>query len=242
MPFSFLKRIFSGSKDPLGSFETTIGYRFQERELLVRALSHRSSVENGSSNERLEYLGDAVLGLLVSEFLFGEFPDLDEGDLTKMKASLVNEGVLSKVAGEFGLGDFIFLSSEEEKSGGRQKPSIVADAAEAVLGAVYLDGGLQAARRIVHKFFLTDYEILLNDESSYNFKGELLEKIQGCGQGSPRYEILKEIGPDHEKQFVVSVSVNGESLGQGTGSTKKEAEQKAARMALKAMRKKEKNQ
>jgi ribonuclease-3 len=239
MQFSFLKRIFSGNKDPLDSFETTIGYRFQKRELLKTALSHRSSVENGSSNERLEYLGDAVLGLVVSEFLFGEFPDLDEGDLTKMKASLVNEAVLSKVAGEFGLGDFIFLSSEEEKSGGRQKPSIVADAAEAVLGAVYLDGGLPAARRIVQRFFLTDYENLLNDESSFNYKGELLEKIQGVGKGLPRYEIMKEIGPDHEKQFVISVSINGETLGQGEGSTKKEAEQKAARMALKTLLKKE---
>jgi ribonuclease-3 len=242
MRFSFLKRIFSGERDSLDSFEATIGYRFQKRELLTRALSHRSSVENGSSNERLEYLGDAVLGLVVSEFLFAEFPDLNEGDLTKMKASLVNEAILSKVAGEFGLGDFIFLSSEEERSGGRQKPSIVADATEAVIGAVYLDGGLSAARRIVHRFFLTDYENLLNDESSYNYKGELLEKIQGCGQGLPRYEVLKEIGPDHEKQFIVSVSVDGEGLGQGEGSTKKEAEQKAARMALRTLRKKEKTQ
>lgn len=240
MRFSLLKRLFSGEKDPLDSFEATIGYRFQDRNLLVNALSHRSSVENGRSNERLEYLGDAVLGLIVSEFLFGEYPDLDEGDLTKMKASLVNEAILSRVAGEFGLGDFIFLSSEEEKSGGRQKQSIVADAAEAVLGAVYLDGGLSAARRIVNKFFLTDYESLLNDESSYNYKGELLEKIQGCGKGLPRYEIQKEIGPDHEKQFVISVSVGGKNLGQGEGSTKKEAEQKAAKMALRTLRKKEK--
>ncbi len=235
MRFSFLQRIFSGNKDPLDNFEKTIGYRFQKRELLVTALSHRSSVENGVSNERLEYLGDAVLGLIVSEFLFAEFPDLNEGDLTKMKASLVNEAVLSKVAGDLGLGDFIFLSSEEEKSGGRQKPSIVADATEAVLGAVYLDGGLPAARGIVQRFFLTNYENLLNDESSFNYKGELLEKIQGIGKGLPRYEIMKEIGPDHEKQFVISVSVNGETLGQGEGSTKKEAEQKAARMALQAL-------
>jgi ribonuclease-3 len=242
MRFSFLKRIFSGEKDSLDGFEATIGYRFQDRNLLVSALSHRSSVENGRSNERLEYLGDAVLGLIVSEFLFGEYPDLDEGDLTKMKASLVNEAVLSKVAGEFGLGNFIFLSNEEEKSGGRKKPSIVADAAEAVLGAVYLDGGLSAARSIVGRFFLTDYESLLNDESSYNYKGELLEKIQGSGKGLPRYELQKEIGPDHEKQFVISVSVNGENLGQGDGSTKKEAEQKAARMALRTLRKKEKSE
>lgn len=238
MAFSFLKRILSGSKDRLERFETAIGYSFQKRNLLINALSHRSSVENGTSNERLEYLGDAVLGLVVSEFLFSNFPDLNEGDLTKMKASLVNEGVLSKVAGELGLGGYIFLSKEEEKSGGRQKPSIVADAAEAVLGAVYLDGGLTAARRIVHKFFLTDFENLLKDEASYNHKGELLEMTQGSGRGLPRYEVLREIGPDHEKLFVVSVSVDGETLGQGEGTTKKEAEQKAAKMALERLKEK----
>jgi ribonuclease-3 len=232
MEFSFFKRIFSRQKNPFMKIESALGYCFQNKDLLRKALSHRSSVENGPSNERLEYLGDAVLGLVVSEFLFRRFSDLNEGNLTKMKASLVNEAVLSKVACNLNLGQFIYLSREEEKSGGRNKPSIIADAAEAVLGAIYLDGGLPAAQKAVHGIFLSDFESFLNDEATYNYKGELLEITQGGGRGTPRYEVLREIGPDHEKLFVISVSVNSAILGNGEGSTKKEAEQKAAKMAL----------
>ncbi len=235
MEFSFFKKIFSRGKNPFGKIESALGYFFQNKDLLKKALSHRSSVENAPSNERLEYLGDAVLGLVVSEFLFKRFLDLNEGDLTKMKALLVNEAVLSKVAGDLGLGQFIYLSKEEEKSGGRNKPSIIADAAEAVLGAIYLDGGLPAAQKAVHGIFLRDFESFLNDEATYNYKGELLEIMQGTGQGTPRYEVLREIGPDHEKLFVISVSVDGTILGKGEGSTKKEAEQKAAKMALEGL-------
>jgi ribonuclease-3 len=240
MELSFLRKIFYREENPFGKIESALGYCFRNKDLLKKALSHRSSVENGPSNERLEYLGDAVLGLVVSEFLFKRFSDLNEGDLTKMKASLVNEAVLSRVAGELNLGRFIYLSKEEEKSGGRNKPSIVADAAEAVLGAIYLDGGLVAAQRTIRGIFLRDFEGLLNDEATYNYKGELLEIMQGTGQGTPRYEVLKEIGPDHEKLFVISVSVDGATLGKGEGSTKKEAEQKAARIALEALNRGEK--
>lgn len=236
MQFTFFKKILSKGENPFGKIESALGYRFQNRDLLKKALSHRSSVENGPSNERLEYLGDAVLGLVVSEFLFKRFSALNEGDLTKMKASLVNEAVLSKVAGEMNLGKFIYLSKEEEKSGGRNKSSIIADAAEAVLGAIYLDGGLPAAQKVINRIFLRDFEGFLNDEATYNYKGELLEFTQGSGQATPRYEILKEIGPDHEKLFVISVSVNGTTLGKGKGSTKKEAEQKAARIALEELK------
>lgn len=236
MQFTFFKRIFSRGENPFEKIESSLGYCFHNKDLLRKALSHRSSVENGPSNERLEYLGDAVLGLVVSEFLFKRFSDRNEGDLTKMKASLVNEAVLSRVAGEMNLGKFIYLSKEEEKSGGRNKPSIVADAAEAVLGAIYLDGGLRAAQNAIHGIFLRDFEALLNDEATYNYKGELLEIMQGAGQGAPRYEVLREIGPDHEKLFVISVSVDGITLGKGEGSTKKEAEQKAARMALEELK------
>ncbi len=240
MEFSFFKKIFSRGEKSFGKIESALGYCFQNKDLLKKALSHRSSVESGPSNERLEYLGDAVLGLVVSEFLFKRFSNLNEGDLTKMKASLVNEAVLSRVAGELDLGQFIYLSKEEEKSGGRNKPSIIADAAEAVLGAIYLDGGLPAAQKAIHGIFLRDFEGLLNDEATYNYKGELLEIMQGTGQGTPRYEVLREIGPDHEKLFVISVSVDGTILGKGEGSTKKEAEQKAARMALEGLKDKEK--
>ncbi len=241
MEFSFLKKIFSREKNPFGEIESALGYCFQNKDLLKKALSHRSSVENDPSNERLEYLGDAVLGLVVSEFLFRRFSDLNEGDLTKMKASLVNEAVLSKVACNLNLGQFIYLSKEEEKSGGRTKPSIIADAAEAILGAIYLDGGLPAAQKAVHVIFLRDFQGLLNDEATYNYKGELLEIMQGNGKGTPRYEVSRETGPDHEKLFMISVLADGKILGEGEGSTKKEAEQKAARMALEELKNQKKS-
>ncbi len=200
-----------------------------------KALTHRSSASSGAANERLEYLGDAVLGLVVSEFLYKRFPDYNEGNLTKLKASLVNEAVLSRVAGIFKIGNHLYLSAEEEKSGGRQKPSILADAMEALIGAMYLDGGLSASTKVIHKFLLEDFESLAKSEAAHNYKGELLEYLQGSGQNGPRYELLDEIGPDHIKEFVVSVMVNSARLGTGKGSTKKEAEQRAAKMALEAL-------
>jgi len=235
MSLSFFKKLFSKNGPDIREVESVLGYHFNNRELLDNALAHRSSVANGRANERLEYLGDAVLGLVVSEFLFKRFPEHNEGDLTKMKAALVNETMLSKVAGNFELGQFIFLSQEEEKSGGRSKPSITADAVEAVIGAIYLDGGMEHAARVVKKLILNDFESLMRDDSMYNYKGELLEKMQAAGRGIPRYEVLEEIGPDHIKEFVISVSVDGVRLGTGRGTSKKEAEQKAARMALEAL-------
>jgi len=237
MQFPFLKRFFSKDESSLKKIEAVLGYSFKDRKLLSRALSHRSSMSGGIANERLEYLGDAVLGLVVSEFLFKRFPDYDEGNLTKIKAALVNETMLSKIAGTFGLGQFVFLSAEEEKSGGRLKPSIVADALEAVIGAIYLDGGLRPSSEFVKKFILDDYEILIKDESMINYKGELLERMQAAGRGIPRYEVVEEIGPDHTKTFVISVSVDGSRLGVGKGMSKKEAEQRAAKMALDSLKK-----
>jgi ribonuclease-3 len=232
MAFSFIKRLFLRGDDDLGRCELILGYSFRDRRLLARALSHRSSVAGGLANERLEYLGDAVLGLVVSEFLFKRYPEYNEGNLTKIKAALVNEAMLSKVANNFNLGQFVYLSSEEEKSGGRLKPSIIADAMEAVIGAVYLDGGLAPAVGIINRIVLADFENLLRDETMFNYKGELLERMQGEGRGSPRYEVLEEQGPDHIKTFFMSVSVDGVKLGTGQGPTKKEAEQRAAKMAL----------
>ncbi|MEE9554759.1 MAG: ribonuclease III [candidate division Zixibacteria bacterium] len=240
MSFSFFKRFFHASSDQFDEIEKVTGYQFSNRELLKRALSHRSSVEDQPSNERLEHLGDAVLGLVVSEFLFNKFPEMDEGDLTKLKASLVNEAVLWRIAGKFRLGNFIFLSKEEEKSGGRNKPSIVSDATEALLGAIYLDGGLEKVRKFIERFILNDLENLANDKSIYNYKGELLEMMQGKGLGMPRYEIIDEKGPDHMKVFDIAVSVEGVRYGDGRGSTKKEAEQKAAEMALEVLGKENK--
>jgi ribonuclease-3 len=235
MPFSFFKKLFAKNSPDLRGIESVLGYCFTDKQLLANALSHRSSVTNGRANERLEYLGDAVLGLVVSEFLFRRFPGHNEGDLTKLKAALVNEAMLSKVANGFGLGQYIFLSVEEEKSGGRLKPSIIADAMEAVIGAIYLDGGMEQSAGAIRRFILNDFESLIKDDSIYNYKGELLEKMQAVGRGIPRYEVVEEIGPDHIKVFVISVSVNGARLGMGQGTSKKEAEQQAAKMALESL-------
>ena len=242
MPFSFFKKIFTKEEPALKEIESILGYSFKDKHLLAKALSHRSSVSDGLANERLEYLGDAVLGLVVSEFLFRKFPDYDEGNLTKIKAALVNEVMLSKVAYNFRLGQYVFLSPEEEKSGGRLKPSIIADAMEAVLGAVYLDGGLVPVEKVIDKFLLTDFENLIKDEAMFNYKGELLERMQGSGNGVPKYEVIEEIGPDHIKVFVISVSIDGARMGTGQGTSKKEAEQRAAKMALEALSGEKKNE
>jgi ribonuclease-3 len=242
MGFSFFKRLLRGRKDLSGHLEDVIGYKFSDEDLLRQALSHRSNVDDGPSNERLEFLGDAVLDLVVSEYLFGEFPDFDEGALTKTKASLVNETVLSKVAGSLKLGQFVFLSKEEERSGGREKSSIISDAAEALIGAIYLDGGLKAAKEVIIRLILSDLDELINDKAIYNYKGDLLELMQGNGRGMPKYEIVDEQGPDHIKIFEVAVSIDGIGYGTGKGTTKKEAEQKAAKMALSNLKKEKKQQ
>lgn len=238
MNFSFIKRIFPGKNDPLDDVESILQYRFKDRDLLKRALTHRSWEDSGIANERLEFLGDAVLGLVVSKFLFRRFPRLKEGDLTKMKSGLVNEAVLSRVFSENGLGKYLYLSSEEEKSGGKSKPSITSDALEAILGAIFLDGGIGQAGGVIERILLADFSDYLNDEAYHNYKGELLELVQVDGRGVPHYEVVDEIGPDHGKLFIVSVSVESATVGTGQGTTKKEAEQKAAKMALEHINKK----
>jgi len=222
------------STGPLDRLQRTIGYRFKNINLLQSALAHRSSLKDTGlrSNERLEFLGDAVLGSIVSEFLYRQNHGGSEGELTRMKAALVNETVLSQAALSFGLGEYIYLSAEEEKSGGRLRPSITADAFEALLGAIYIDGGSKAASRFVSRFLLADYLSYIERADLHNYKGELLEWLQGRGLGMPQYRISDQIGPDHDKIFQVAVFAGGEKLGEGEGRSKKEAEQKAARHAL----------
>ncbi len=237
----FLRRLFGSKDDRLAEFEKLIGYRFNDRGMLKTALSHRSSLKDTGleSNERLEFLGDAVLGLIVSTFLYRNHDDLPEGDLTRMKALLVNETVLSQAAVSFGLGDYLFLSDEEKKAGGDTKPSITSDAFEAIVGAVYLDGGYQDAKRLVYKFILADYQHIIDDKKLQNYKGELLEFMQARGEGMPHYYVKDQIGPDHDKVFIVAAYVNEIFLGEGKGKSKKEAEQHAAREALKRIKKEE---
>jgi ribonuclease-3 len=213
-----------------------IGYTFADIDLLRLALTHRSvaHVANQSipSNERLEFLGDSVLGLIIAEQLYRDHPELSEGDLTKTKAMLVNEATLAARAIDIGLNLCVQLSSEEEKSGGRERPSIISDACESVIGAVYLDGGIEAARNVILRLIYRHRDVITSDVNQRNYKGELLELIQGRGEGMPRYEVISERGPDHAKEFEVVVCVGDEQLGLGEGTSKKEAEQKAAAIAL----------
>jgi len=238
---NFLRRLFSDHKSDSGKklteqFFQKLKYRFRNSALLEEALTHRSFVrsngDNIPSNERLEYLGDSVLGLLVAEFLFKKYPDDAEGDLTKMKAMLVNEITLSKSGQNCGLNELILLSDDEENSGGRQRNSIVSDAMEATIGAIYLDGGLEAARIFITKTILSNIRDVLADTDQYNYKGDLLELLQGRGEKTPYYEVIAEKGPDHSKTFEVIVHTAGEITGSGSGPSKKEAEQKAAAEAL----------
>jgi ribonuclease-3 len=239
-----LRRLFpSGQSTPsdaqLAGLEELIGYHFADRRLLRLSLTHRSIARTADqpmpSNERLEFLGDSVLGLIIAAQLFEDYPDLSEGDLTKHKAMLVNETTLSTVAIEIGLNHYVYVSAEEEKSGGRERPSIVSDAFESIIGAVYLDGGLRAARSLVLKTIYARKASILADDSQRNYKGDFLEMVQARAVGMPRYDIVSETGPDHDKTFNVVVTVAGEEVGQGTGSSKKEAEQKAAAEALQRM-------
>jgi len=223
----------------LESVQNLLGYHFRAPDRLLLALTHRSYIRNGNalelSNERLEFLGDSVLGLIIAHRLFIDHPELSEGDLTKMKAMLVNETTLATVGQEVGLNLYIRLSPEEHNSGGRERPSIISDAFESVIGAIFLDGGFEAARDVVLRLIYTRKDQIVSDKAQRNYKGELLEMIQARGDGMPRYEVISEMGPDHEKVFEVVVSVAGRRVGEGIGLSKKEAEQKAARQALEQM-------
>jgi len=214
-----------------------IGYRFNDTHLVEQALKHRSILpvlqqERVESNERLELLGDAVLGLIVTEFLYHRHPKKEEGELTAMKSLLVSRKILAGIAREMDLGSFLLLSESEIKTGGRKRQSIVADALEALIGAIYLDGGLEAARSFILKKLLKNYERILNAEQHKNFKSILLEYAQSRNLGTPFYLIRSEKGPDHNKIFTVEVRIQNKTVGVGVGNSKKRAEQKAAQDAL----------
>ena len=225
------------SPETLRELEKAIDYRFRDPSLLVTALKHRSYVyalrgHGIESNERLEYLGDAVLDLVVADFLFRKFKDKREGDLTQMKSLIVNRTVLAKKARNIELGRYVLLSPEEYNAGGAKQPSILCDAFEALIGVIYLDGGIEAGRNFVEHFVLNDFDDLIRRDDYINFKSKLLEHTQGTGCGHPKYMVHAEEGPDHRKVFSVEVSVNTEKLGWGKGRSKKEAQQMAAKDAL----------
>ena len=222
------------------SLEVQLDHHFKDKDLLGQALTHRSyAVEKGREspdNERLEFLGDAVLDLLVGELLFHTFPDSPEGDLTKMRASLVNERSLAARAKEIGLDGFIMLGRGEEKTGGRTKPSILANAFEAVLGAVYLDGGLEAARGFLYRLFQPLLKGGFSEEFDSDYKTRLQEWTQAKFRETPSYVLEETAGPDHNRVFQVAVHLQGELVARGQGRSKKEAERMAARRALELLK------
>jgi len=218
--------------------EERIGYRFRDRALLKQAMTHSSftneqKIRRAQNYERLEFLGDAVLELVSSEFLFREHSQMSEGELTKKRASMVCEPSLAFCARDLELGRFMLLGKGEENTGGRGRDSIVSDAMEAVIGAIYLDGGMEQAKAFINRFVLSDLE---DKQLFYDSKSTLQEMIQGKLKKEFRYELLEESGPEHDKLFRVSVNMDAEILGIGEGKTKKAAEQQAAYKALLLLR------
>ncbi|MCI8282555.1 MAG: ribonuclease III [Lachnospiraceae bacterium] len=215
-------------------FQERIGYRFRNRNLLRQALTHSSysnerRMSKFANNERLEFLGDAVLELVTSEFLFETYPDYPEGELTRMRASMVCEQTLAFCTRQLELGRYLMLGKGEDMTGGRERKSVLSDALEAVIGAVYLDGGFASAKEFIHKYVLNDIE---HKQLFFDSKTILQEMVQGSHKGELSYRLLEESGPDHDKKYLVEVLVGESSIGQGEGRTKKGAEQEAAYQAL----------
>jgi len=225
--------------------EKTINYNFEDRTFLKTALTHSSYAnENKIScyNERYEFLGDSVLGIVVSDHLFRNHPDLPEGKLTKMRARIVCETSLSKTSKEISLGDYLFLGKGEELTGGRVRTSILADAFEALIAAIYLDGGFEQARYFILCRMKSIIDEAVNGKLFIDYKTHLQELIQKRSSGRLNYQIYNEEGPDHAKIFFSRVTVNGAEIGIGKGRNKKEAEQEAAQMALDNLLKKQTKQ
>lgn len=223
----------------MDSLEKRLDYKFKNINLLKNALTHSSyanEMRKGNvSNERLEFLGDSVLSLIVSEHIYKNFSKMPEGELTKLRASLVCEKALCSFARELKLGDYLLLGKGEEKGGGRERDSILADAFEAVLAAIYLDGGFEPARKYVMNFVLRELEHSSDDEIFKDYKTLLQEIIQKNPEEAVNYVTTGEEGPDHNKKFTVEVRLNSNVIGVGTGKNKKRAEQMAAKQALELM-------
>lgn len=224
--------------DIITRFENIIDYKFNNKEYILEALTHSSySNENKDFqfNERVEFLGDSVLSIVISEYLFKNETTLPEGELTKLRANIVCEESLSEVSKKIELGTHMLLGKGEEATGGRERVSILADAVEAVIAAIYLDGGIESAR----KFVLTQMDEIIQDSIKgrifRDYKTHLQEVIQSQGETNIIYDLVEEIGPDHNKKFVMQVKLNDEVLGTGEGKSKKEAEQSAAKQALRRM-------
>lgn len=224
----------------LSALEEKLGYHFHNIDLLRQAMYHSSYANEHraagiGSNERLEFLGDAVLGLVCADFLFRRHTDLPEGELTRIRAALVCEESLHQVALELALGQYLMLGKGEESGGGRERPSILADAVESVLAAVYLDGGMDSASALIHRVLLDRDVEQQAVAARRDSKTVLQEIVQRTPNQKLTYELVGASGPDHAKEFTVEVQLNGAAIGRGTGRSKKEAEQSAAHAALSAM-------
>jgi ribonuclease-3 len=221
--------------------ERALDYRFRNRSLLVAALVHRSyhaGTDGGAapeSNERMEFLGDSVLSLVVNDYLYHHYPDKSEGELTKMKSVVVSKQVLAHLAKKIELGSFVLVSDNAQRAGVSTMDSVLSDTLEAVFGAVFIDGGFEASRRVILEVLPDNIGDVVYKEESINYKSLLQEYIQALHKVPPRYRVHSTTGPDHDKQFAVEVVVKGNILGQGSGKTKKHAEQEAARSAYRRL-------
>jgi ribonuclease-3 len=216
--------------------EKRLNYTFKDKQLIIEALTHKS-YKKPYNNERLEFLGDAVLDLIVGEYLFSKFPNSNEGVLSKIRASLVNESGFTLLARAIDLGEYIYLSAAEENNNGRNKPSLLSNAFEAVIGAVYLEAGLEKAKEIAIALLEASHPRIDLDTLSKDYKTALQELTQATHGVTPQYEMLGSSGPDHRKEFEIAVTLNGETIATAKGKSKKEAQQKAAQIALEALKK-----
>jgi len=225
------------SKQDIRGLETHLGYSFRDKALISEALTHRSFHHENpgkapSHNERLEFLGDSVLGLVVVEYLFKSDKNYSEAAMSKIKSYLVKESILSDIAGDIALGTYLSLGKGEEETGGREKKSILADAMEAVFGAVYFDGGYENARGVVLKLLTDRIDTAMSSEQFFDFKTDLQEESQLRFGALPLYQVVKQEGEEHKKTFTVEVFIKGNKFGAGKGKSKKEAETFAAKEAL----------
>ncbi len=211
--------------------EELLGYRFEDRILLEEALTHKSH-KKSYDNERLEFLGDAVLDLIVGEYLYKKFPSYDEGKLSKMRASLVNEEGFAHLAKILNIGDFILLSNAEQNNGGRDKPSLLSNAFEAIIGAIYLESGLNSAKKVTVKLLESGYDSISLDTLFRDYKTALQELTQARFGTTPLYKLIGSSGPDHQKEFKIAVFIQDKEYASSTGKSKKMAQQIAAQLTL----------
>jgi len=221
---------------PIEDLEKKLNYTFKDRDLIIEALTHKS-YKQPYNNERLEFLGDAVLDLIVGEFLFNTFKQSDEGKLSKMRASLVNEEGFTKLARVLNLGEHIFLSNAEENNGGREKSSLLSNAFEAVMGAIYLESGLEVLNEIVLKLLDENYKEISLDSLFKDYKTSLQEITQAHFGETPEYVMVGSSGPDHKKEFTIAVIIQGKEYARANGKSKKIAQQESAKIAIDILKK-----